>query len=339
MPWSLRSLFARRKAHHERHDRASLDKIPHLKLGLALSAGGAKGLAHVGVLQVFEEHGIEIDAISGSSMGSYVGALWACGYSGPDLQELAEEMHDRKQLRKLADPIIPPLTGLFRGERAKRHLMESIGETRFEDLARRLLIVTFDLDTKERLVLRRGVVADAVHASCAMPGIVAPVMLDGHRCCDGGVVDPLPVGSLRKFTDVDVVIGVNVLPTLQQVDTSAHEDEPPPAPPSPWKRLGRGLNRSINLAAHGNVIDTLRKSIKAAQLRIAQESTKNADLCLHPRFELPGLWHDYSNFAHYIEAGRAAAAAQIDTIKTMLNQRPPRTNEPAQQPMVGENVA
>jgi hypothetical protein len=120
-------------------------------------------------------------------MGSYIGALWACGYSGTDLEELAEEIQDRKKLWKLSDPVLPPLSGLFHGQKAKRHLMKSIGEIRFEDLARRLLVVTFDLDTKERLVIREGRIADAVHASCAMPGIIKPVVLGGHRCADGGV--------------------------------------------------------------------------------------------------------------------------------------------------------
>lgn len=144
MRWSLSALWSPRKWARKQHCRASLDAIPHRKVGLALSAGGAKGLARVGVLQVLEENGIEIDAIAGCSMGSYIGALWACGYSGPDLEELAAEIQDRKKLWTLADPVLPPLSGLLHGRKAKHHLMRSIGKLRFEDLARRLLIVTFD---------------------------------------------------------------------------------------------------------------------------------------------------------------------------------------------------
>jgi len=134
-----------------------LDKTPaKIKLGIALSSGGARGLAHVGVLQVLEENGIEIHAISGSSMGAYVGALWAAGFSGSDLVKLAEEMHDRRQLWKLADPIFPPTRGLFHGIKAKAHLERSLGDLRFEDLERKLLVITADLDSKERLVLREN---------------------------------------------------------------------------------------------------------------------------------------------------------------------------------------
>ena len=86
-----------------------LGDAPLPKLGLALSSGGARGLAHVGVLQVLEENGIEIHAIAGSSMGAYIGALWAVGFSGKALEDLAAEMQDRRQLWKLADPMFPPM--------------------------------------------------------------------------------------------------------------------------------------------------------------------------------------------------------------------------------------
>src|SRR6218665_210863 len=123
-----------------------------LKLGLALSSGGARGLAHVGVLQVLEENGIEIHAIAGSSMGAYIGALWAAGFSGKKLGELAAEMQDKRTLWKLADPIVPPVKGLFRGAKGKAHLERSLGELKFEDLERELFVVTLDIDTRERVV-------------------------------------------------------------------------------------------------------------------------------------------------------------------------------------------
>ena len=339
MRLNLSTLWRRRlRPAHERHDLDAPKHLRQARLGVALSAGGAKGLAHVGVLQVLEEHGIEIHAVAGSSMGAYVGALWACGFSGSDLVELAEEMHDSRQIRKLADPIIPPLTGIIRGMRAKRHLMRSIGETRFEDLNRRLLISTFDLDTKERLVLRQGMIAEAVHASCAMPGIIAPVTLHGHRCADGGVVDPLPVGSLRKFGDIDVILAVNVQPTLEEIDrhlSARALAEQHRA--TVLRRLGSCLNRSFNLAAPGNIIDTMRKAVKAAQLRLAEEASKRADLCLHPSFEGPGYWHDYHNFEYYIAAGREIALAHLDELKMLLS--PERDHESSPQAMVGKRVA
>ncbi len=319
---------------HERPlDRTSPSKP---KLGLALSSGGARGLAHVGVLQVLEENGIEVHAISGASMGSYVGALWAAGFSGDDLVELAEEMHDRRQFWKLADPVFPPTRGLFHGLKAKAHLERSLGDLRFEDLERRLLVITADLDTKERLVLRTGKIVDAVHASCAMPGIIAPVHLNGRRCVDGGVVDPVPVGALQKFTDVDKVIAVSVIPTFEEVDAGMYQDDedelPPPSLP---RRFLSAINRNINFLAKGNIVDTFRQSIRCAQVRIAHDSLKRADLVLRPEhFSAP--WNDYSNFTRFIDAGRKVALDHLDEIRALLEIKP---DEQSDKDMVGERVA
>jgi NTE family protein len=307
--------FFRRTPRLARRERP-LDDARVPRLGVALSSGGASGLAHVGVLQVLEESGIEIHAIAGSSMGAYIGALWAAGFSGKALEELAAEMQDRRQLWKLADPIFPPVKGLFRGRKARAHLERSLGDLRFEDLKRRLLVVTVDIDTKERLVLRRGNVADAVHASCAMPGIVAPVMLGGHRCVDGGVVDPVPTGALRKFSDVDRILAVSVIPTFSDVDEGlcVREEEPAPG----WSvRIGAALNGNFNLLAPGNMIDTFRQSIRAAQIRLAHESCKRADFCLRPEHGL-AHWHEYSGYRRFIDAGRKVALDHLDEIRALL---------------------
>jgi len=329
--------FFRGDPRHERRERPLVD-APLPKLGLALSSGGARGLAHVGVLQVLEENQIEIHAIAGSSMGAYIGALWAAGFSSRALEELAEEMHDRRQLWRLADPMFPPMKGLFRGLKARAHLERSLGDLRFEDLERRLLTVSLDIDTKERIVFRRGRIADAVHASCAMPGIIAPVIIDGRRCVDGGVIDPVPVGALHKFTDVDRVLAVSVVPTFQDVDEGLCSNADDEVPPGWFRRFGRSLNGNLNLLAKGNMIDTFRQGIRAAQIRLAHESCKRADLCLRPEhFFAP--WHDYPGFRRFIDAGRKVATEHLDEIRALL--RPDFRNHETTpfQPMVGHDVA
>lgn len=330
--------FLRREPAPKRRERP-LDHRSRPKLGLALSSGGASGLAHVGVLQVLEENGIEVDAIAGSSMGAYIGALWAAGFSGADLEKLAAEMQDRRTLWKLADPLIPPMKGLFRGQKARTHLERSLGNVNFEDLERQLLVVTVDIDSKERLVLRRGRIADAVHASCAMPGIVAPVMIDGHRCVDGGVIDPLPTGALRKFSDVDRVIAVSVIPTFDDVDEGLCRNEDDEGiQPDWWHRIGGVLNDRLNLLAPGNMIDTFRQSIRAAQIRMASESCKRADLCLRPKLQ-QAPWHDYAGFRGYIDAGRAVALANLDAIRVLTQTDLKAHENPQSEPVVGNCVA
>jgi len=309
-------------------------------IGLALSSGGARGLAHVGVLEVLEEEGIEVHAIAGSSMGAYIGALWAAGFSGKQLEELASEMQDNRKMWKLADPLIPPLKGLFRGEKAKHHLERSIGSLKIEDLARRLMIITFDLDTCERLVVRSGSMADAVHASCAMPGVIAPVLFKGRRCSDGGVVDPVPVGALRRYGNVDKIIAVSTLPTIAEVEAGCCRPEHE-ANPSWWHRGTDVINRHANPLAPGNIGDTFRKSIRAAQIRLADDSCRRADLSLHPPY-VKARWHEYSRFEHFIEAGRKIAREHLDEIRALAGMPSPTSNSHDSKPdnlVVGERVA
>lgn len=305
------------------------------KLGLALSSGGARGLAHVGVLQVLEENGIEIHAIAGSSMGAYVGALWAAGFSGKRLGELAAEMQDRRTLWKLADPIFPPVKGLFRGTKAKAHLEQSLGNLRFEDLERELFIVTLDIESRERVVLNTGKLSDAVHASCAMPGVIAPVLLNGRYCVDGGVVDPVPVGVLRKYSHVDKVIAVSVVPTFADVESGSCKRRIE-EPRSLFRKALHGINQRVNVMAPGNAMDTFRQSIRAAQIRIAHDSVKGADLCLRPQHFF-AAWHDYSNFERFIEAGRKVAEENLGAIRELIGER--QTHETQSDNMVGERVA
>jgi NTE family protein len=307
--------FFKREPRPERKDRPLRDGS-RPRLGLALSSGGARGLAHVGVLQVLEENGIEIHAIAGSSMGAYIGALWAAGFSGEKLGKLAAEMQDRRTLWRLADPIVPPVKGLFRGLKAKAHLERSLGDLKFEDLERELFIVTLDIETRERVVLTKGKLSDAVHASCAMPGVVAPVLLNGRFCVDGGVIDPVPVGVLRKYSDVDRVIAISVIPTFADVDAGACKRRAEP-PRSFLRRAMYGVNQRINIIAH--------------------ESVKGADLCLRPHHFF-AAWHEYSNFQRFIDAGREVATQNLDAIRAMLAEDS-QTHETRIDNMVGDRVA
>lgn len=335
---SLLRLFRREPRQQQPVEREPNAGKQQLRLGLALSSGGARGLAHVGVLQVLEENGIEVHAIAGSSMGGYIGALWAAGFSGKKLEELAAEMQDRRTIWKLADPIIPPVKGLFRGLKAKAHLEKSLGDLRFEDLKRQLLLVTVDIDTKERVILREGKLSDAVHASCAMPGIIAPVLLNGRYCVDGGVVDPVPVGVLRKYSDVDKVIAVSVVPTFEQIEGGGARP-PRKAEGNIARRFFRGLNSHVNLLAPGNALDIFRQSIRAAQIRIAHDSVKGADLCLRPEhFFSP--WHNYSEYGRFIEAGRKVALEHLDEIRALVRaDSETHDHEKPGNNMVGELVA
>jgi NTE family protein len=141
-------------------------------VGLALSSGAAKGFAHIGVIQVLEENGIEVDVIAGSSMGAYVGSLWAYGLDGTELERLAREMEGRWAVWTLLDPVFPPRQGFLRGLALKKRLMRSIGNARFADLPRPMRIVAGNLATLERMVFTSGEVAAAYMPAALCPAFV-----------------------------------------------------------------------------------------------------------------------------------------------------------------------
>lgn len=311
------------------------------KIGLALSSGGAKSLAHIGVIQVLEENNIPIHAVSGSSMGAYIGALWATNHTAEQMLQLATNMQDPATMRKLADPVIPPIKGVFYGNKVKSLLGESIGNATFEDLNRQLLVIAANLDTYERIVFRTGNLLDAVHASCAMPGIIVPVDIDGMRCTDGGVVDPVPVGALSKFADVDYVIAVSTVATLEEVDThtsavqtAAEDDEEEMQ--TWWKKALTAVGSKLNPGATGNMIDNLRRSLRASQIRLAHDSCLRATLTIRP-VSKGGEWHEYHEFEHYIKLGREKATEALPEIKKLLEPLP--NNETTEQSMVGKRIA
>ena len=279
---------------------------PTPRIGLCLSSGGARGLAHVGVIQVLEEAGVPIAAIGGTSMGAYVGALLAAGLHYPDLYRLAAEITDRRALMKLLDPSFPPSRGLIKGEKIRRHLERSLGGRNFSELSKPLLVVATDLAAKRARTLDSGPVAHAVHASAAIPGVCEPVMLDGFSYTDGGASDPLPVTRLRERFALDAIIAVDVVmnPT----------DEALPPPPRWWSWL--------NLLAHGNVLDTYQRALGAAQRQLAAREGALAEVLIRPQMH-EAHWYDFEQFERYIEAGRAAARQALPAILQLLH--PPTT--------------
>jgi len=296
-------------------------------IGLALSHGAARGLAHIGVIQVLEEENIPISVIAGSSMGAYVGALWASGIQGAGLAKLAAEIKDRRTLLRLLDPIFPPVSGIVKGHKIRKHLGRTLGELNTEQLQRKLLVVATNLDTGKGEILRNVPLAEAVHASCAIPGICAPVTIGGSHYIDGGAAEPLPVRLLKRVEKVDYVIGVNVMPTSEDLQRCELDGFPiPPKPASGiWRRLIRGLNQSINLFAYGNVLDTYMRCLYAAQMHILDEDAAQADVLLHPYF-CESKWYDFENFDRYIIAGRDAAKAALPQIRALLKSHPKSLN-------------
>ncbi len=305
-------------------------------VGLALSCGAAKGFAHIGVIQVLEENGIEVDVVAGASMGAYVGSIWSYGCEGPELERLAREMEGRWALWSLIDPVFPPRQGFLRGNALKKRLMRSIGNVRFSELERPLRVVAGNLATLERVVFSSGEVAEAVHASVAVPGICVPITIGGETYIDGGIVDPLPVDVLREM-GVTSIIAVDVIPTPDRIRVGLQlEREIAQSSGMRARKLFRKalpLNEKLNYFAPGNLFEILMRSIQGAQIRVAEAACQMADLVLRP--DICGdRWGDCAKPAKFIALGREVALRHLDEIKALVG-RKEVSHEPkfAQEPM------
>jgi NTE family protein len=299
-------------------------EIGHCRIGLALSAGGAKGLAHIGVIQVLEENGIEVDVIAGSSMGAYVASVWAKGCDGKEMERLAREVEGRWGLWKLIDPAFPPRKGFIRGESVIRRLRRTLGDARFSDLARPLRIVATDLNTLDRVIFCTGDVTKAVHASAAIPGVCVPVEFDGETYIDGGVAEPLPVDVLSEM-GVDKIIAVNALPPSAFLRCCREKVKEQ----SEFLRKQSGalnlVNRQVNFFANGNILDILMGAVHGAQIRVAEQAGRKASVVLRP-LAIDAQWHDFNHPGKYIELGREVALQHLDELKALVR-KPTRNHE------------
>jgi NTE family protein len=186
-------------------------------VGLALSGGGARGLAHIGVLKVLEREGIPIDCLAGSSMGGIIGAAYAAGATVAVLEKEARRMAKLRELVKLVDPL-PPRRGLLAGKRLRAYLSRFVDPSlTFRDLQLPLALTAVDLLSGEEIHLDQGPVIDALLATCAFPGVLPPVPSNGHWLVDGGLLNNLPVDVVRGL-GAEVVIASNVTPDSVQED-------------------------------------------------------------------------------------------------------------------------
>ncbi len=178
------------------------------QLGLALSGGGARGLAHIGVLKALEKANIQVDYLAGTSMGGVIAAAYAAGMSAEDIEAIAMEYADLRALWRLVDPTLPR-KGLFKGEQLVTFFRDRFGEKTFADLHIPLTLVAVDLNTGKEVHLNEGDVASAVRATISVPGLLAPFEKDGKRLVDGGLLNNLPVDVARAM-GADIVLAVDV---------------------------------------------------------------------------------------------------------------------------------
>lgn len=172
-----------------------------------LGSGGARGLAHIGVIKWLVENGYEIRSIAGSSMGALIGGIYATGKL--DIYENWVRVLRKRDVMRLLD-FAYSRAGLFSGDRIIRKLRDMLGDTRIEDLPIAFTAVATDLDADREIWLTRGSVFDAIRASIAIPTVFTPVTYRGRLLVDGGLLNPIPIApTLKDVTDITVAVSLS----------------------------------------------------------------------------------------------------------------------------------
>jgi NTE family protein len=188
--------------------------IPPPRIALVLGGGAAKGFAHIGVIKALESQSVKLDVIVGTSAGSVVGALYAGGYDGFELQRIAMDMKEST----FSDWSLPD-RGILKGEALQEFIDKAVQNRPLERLNRKIGVVATDLQSGEPIVFERGDTGIAVRASSSVPGVFQPVRISGRDYVDGGLVMPVPVKAARNLgADIVIAVDISTKPAMQKLE-------------------------------------------------------------------------------------------------------------------------
>jgi NTE family protein len=284
-----------------------------LKIGLALGGGAARAFSHIGVLDGLNRHGIPIDIVTGTSMGAIIGAMYA---TLPDVAAIksrfaeyleSEEFdesgfnffkeldsHDEGILAEMGrfarrgvfNALMVTKTALVNDKTARGSYSYLINDQNVEQTRIPFAAVALDLRSGESVVLNQGRLRDVIAASCAMPGVLNPVEIDGRLLVDGGWVETVPIRAARQL-GADFVIAVNVS------DARRSFEEP------------------------RNALDVIARADSLARDALTVEQIKEADIVLSPRNGV-SHWADFSTSLHAIRRGEEEVDTKIDALQRAL---------------------
>jgi len=265
------------------------------KIGLALSGGGARGLAHIGVLKVLEKEGIHIDMIAGTSIGALIGAVYAQRGEVVTLESLA--MYWGARRLSLFGDLTLSRTGLIRGRKIEKMLKEILGDTEFKELHIPFACVATNIDSGEEVIMKQGLVRKAVRASISVPVILKAVRNESRYLVDGGLVDNMPADVLREM-GADFIIAVNVTPNAQ---LQQHEYS---------KYVGEKMKQP-------SILHVMMRTMQIVNRRALNSELIGANVTIEPELEHIG-WGDFHRVPECVLQGKLAASDAIPEIKRKL---------------------
>ncbi|WP_022955382.1 patatin-like phospholipase family protein [Perlucidibaca piscinae] len=248
-------------------------------IAVALGGGGAKGFAHIGVLKVLESHGIKARIVTGTSAGSFVGALYASGKTPFQLQDIA---------LKLEESDIRDLTlssqGFLAGQKLQDFVNRQVDNQPIQAFPRRFAAVATAMDSGRKVAFNKGNAGQAVRASCSIPNVFVPALINGVRYVDGGLVSPVPVNTAREM-GADIIIAVDIS-----------------ARPS---------------AGRSGLLGTLDQTLNIMSLQALTRELAEAEVVIRPDVADQGI-ADLEARHRSILAGERAAQAQLPAIRAAL---------------------
>ena len=291
-------------------------------LALVLGSGGARGWAHFGVLNLLEELNIRPDIITGTSIGSLIGAACACNRL-EHLRKITNDLNWWKSTRLLFE-VGMPRGGLIDGKEVRKLLDTLYGDLRIEDLPTPFAAVATDLQEGSPFVWHEGALTDAVRSSISIPGIFAPLIQDEHILVDGGLVNPLPIDVARQM-GAATIIAVEI--NLKEGEPPAKEEKPSP------HRLQRQLSKLdkkvlapirewFDQSTKPNIFDVITRSTRIGENQITRHSLlqEQPDILIQPAVGHIGTL-EFFRGTEGIDAGYKAASDQIEKLRAIASER------------------
>ena len=289
-------------------------RIGRVRVGLALGSGSARGFAHVGVLKVLEANDIPIDMIAGASMGAFVGGFYAAGVSAAELEEMVLSYRSKRKVRSTIFDFTIPRYGISKGNRLAKFMRHRLKDITFDDLSIPFAAIATDISNGDEIVLRHGILWQALRASGSVPVLFEPFRLDGRYLIDGGITNPLPTDVLIEH-DVDIIIScaVNTLRKPMKYEMQGKEgerdgahDEMPIVGALPDRKYG--------------IIDAITRSMGIMSAANTLQKSRLADIDIRPKVSHID-WNDFHRGDELMKAGERAAEEAIPTILELLKEK------------------
>ena len=253
-------------------------------VALVLGSGGARGYAHIGVIEVLEKNGIHPDFIVGTSAGSIAGSIYASGKTAQQLKDIALNM----QVNDVREFNIG-LQGFFDGSKVENYVNQQVDQKRLEDMEIPMYVVATELKHGNKVIFNKGSTGQAVRASISIPSMFVPVNISGRDYVDGGLVSPVPVNVARDL-GADIIIAVDILAQPIHTETS-------------------------------NVWGMFNQNINIMQNRLAAEELKNADIVIQPDLREKIHIFDVKGREMTMQAGAVATQQKLNRIEVLVNSK------------------